>query len=178
MNFRDHERQPLRILNRMIESIGPGMLTSIDGRGLLISRPMTPLELDRSGVLWFFIRASSLNAGAALAPAAVGPAGASPEASADASATSDPPDSSLTYSVNIAFAQPDAASYVSVTGLARLVRDARREEKLWSPEIRIWFAQGKNDPDLALLRVDIVEADYWDASAASMVRLLPAGDPA
>lgn len=152
MNVPVRQRQPLRILNQMIDSIGPGMLTSIDGRGLLISRPMTPLELDGSGDLWFFIRASSLNASASALAA----------------------DPAATYPVNIAFAQPDEASYVSVTGVARLLRDPQREDRLWSPEIRIWFAQGKNDPDLALLRVEIVEADYWDARAAAMVQLFPA----
>jgi general stress protein 26 len=33
---------------------------------------------------------------------------------------------------------------------------------LWTPEIKHWFPNGLDDPDLTLLKVDIVEVEYWD----------------
>lgn len=157
MNPSASQRQQWRTLSQLIEHIGPGMLTSLDTTGQLTSRPMTPLELDRNGVLWFFIRASSLPSALPVSP----PGEAFHRTGA-------------VHAVNIAFAQPDDAAYVSVSGTASLVRDPARVNALWSPVIRLWFAQGKEDPDLALLRVDITQADHWDARAAAMVRLLPA----
>ncbi|RZJ22165.1 MAG: hypothetical protein EOO54_11765 [Haliea sp.] len=141
------EARQLRTLNRLIDHIGPGMLTCEDDAGQLISRPMTPLKLDADGNLWFFIRSR---------------ADAAPRAAL------------ASYRVNIAFAQPEDASYVSVTGNAQVVHDAARTEVLWSPVIRLWFADGMKDPELALLRVAIVRAEYWDAKAGAMAPLWPA----
>lgn len=38
----------------LIERISVSMLTTADGDGALISRPMSPLEMDVNGALWFF----------------------------------------------------------------------------------------------------------------------------
>lgn len=79
------------------------------------------------------------------------------------------------YPVSIAFSQPDDACYVSVSGTATLVHDHRRTAMLWSPMATLWFAQGVDDPDLALLKVSITAAEYWSARSGAMVRLLPPG---
>ncbi len=39
----------------LIEQIPVAMLTNIDADGNLVSRPMSPIEMDRNGALWFFI---------------------------------------------------------------------------------------------------------------------------
>ena len=39
----------------LIEQIPVAMLTNIDADGNLVSRPMSPMEMDRNGALWFFI---------------------------------------------------------------------------------------------------------------------------
>ena len=41
-------------LSKLIEHMSAAMLTNLDGEGALVSRPMAPLEMDRSGALWFF----------------------------------------------------------------------------------------------------------------------------
>jgi len=41
-------------LGKLIENISVAMLTSLDNEGKLLSRPMSPLEMDRQGALWFF----------------------------------------------------------------------------------------------------------------------------
>ena len=55
--------------------------------------------------------------------------------------------------VNVSFADPDNQRYVSVSGAAQLVRDRTRIDELWRPEFKIWFPEGKDDPEIALLRV-------------------------
>ncbi len=41
-------------IGTQIELFSVAMLTSIDGDGALISRPMSPLKMDASGALWLF----------------------------------------------------------------------------------------------------------------------------
>ena len=73
--------------------------------------------------------------------------------------------------LNLSFAKPSDATYVSITGRSTLVYDRARIDELWSAMAKPWFPEGKDDPHLALLRVDVDSAEYWDSSASKMVRL-------
>ena len=44
--------------------------------------------------------------------------------------------------------------------------------ELWNPSYRVWFPRGLEDPELALLRIDVETAEHWDMLSASMVNLL------
>ncbi|HXQ69357.1 MAG TPA: pyridoxamine 5'-phosphate oxidase family protein, partial [Pyrinomonadaceae bacterium] len=57
--------------------------------------------------------------------------------------------------VNVSFADPDKQRYVSVTGVAHTLRDRQKIDELWRPEFKMWFPKGKDDPDIALLRVSL-----------------------
>jgi hypothetical protein len=37
--------------------------------------------------------------------------------------------------------------------------------------LKAWFPDGLGDPDLALLRVRVEKAEYWDAPSSKMVQL-------
>jgi hypothetical protein len=41
-------------LCKLIENMSVAMMTSIDAHGMLVSRPMSVLEMDNTGALWFF----------------------------------------------------------------------------------------------------------------------------
>jgi general stress protein 26 len=58
----------------------------------------------------------------------------------------------------------DGRRFVSLSGVARLVRDRGLVERLWSEGWKVWFPQGKDDPSLRLLVVEPTEAAYWDNS--------------
>ena len=64
----------------------------------------------------------------------------------------------------------DGRRYVSLSGLARVVRDRGLIERLWSPSWKIWFPNGKDDPSLCLLRVEPVEAAYWDMTGTAGIK--------
>jgi len=59
--------------------------------------------------------------------------------------------------------------------VAKENRDKVRE--LWRGALKEWFPEGKKDPGLALLKVTIDKAEYWDASENRMVDLAPATRP-
>jgi general stress protein 26 len=52
--------------------------------------------------------------------------------------------------------------FVSLSGRARVVRDLPTIEAVWSEAWKVWFPQGKTDPDLALIAVTPLMAEYWD----------------
>ena len=73
--------------------------------------------------------------------------------------------------VNLCYADPGADSYVSLSGDARFSDDKALKETLWSPAAKAWFPKGVDDPNLALLVVRAVHAEYWDVKESKMVQL-------
>ena len=43
-------------------------------------------------------------------------------------------------------------------------------ERLWSPFVASWYKDGKNDPDLQLLRFDTTSADVWEATPGATMK--------
>ena len=37
---------------------------------------------------------------------------------------------------------------------------------------KAWFPKGEDDPEITVLRVDVSEADYWEASGSKLVMLV------
>lgn len=70
--------------------------------------------------------------------------------------------------VNVSYADPEGQRYVSVSGRAAILHDPARQEKLWRSEFARYFPRGLADPHLALLRVRIESAEYWDVMAGRM----------
>jgi general stress protein 26 len=127
----------------MIKDIKYGMFTARHGDGHLHSRPMTTLNDQRDGVLWFFM-----------------------------SKTSEPVLDIAEHSeVNVSYADPGRESYVSIAGSARVFDDPAKKKALWSPLAQAWFPGGASDPDLALIAVTIEQAEFWDVDANKAVKL-------
>jgi general stress protein 26 len=45
-------------------------------------------------------------------------------------------------------------------------------EELWSPLHRAWFPKGLDDPNIALLQVEVDRAEYWDSPSSKVVQLI------
>lgn len=71
--------------------------------------------------------------------------------------------------VNVSYV--DSNTWVSVSGSASISRDQSKIDELWKEGLRAWFPEGKAEPHLALMKVQIQEAEYWDVGSSSMVRL-------
>jgi general stress protein 26 len=68
--------------------------------------------------------------------------------------------------------QDERSAYVSLRGRARLVEDRGRVREFWKEAYQAWFPGGINDPDLALLAVDPVAAEYWDSRGTNKLEYL------
>lgn len=138
------EREARAKLWERIKDIKFTMLVTEQPDGTLRSRPMATQQVEFDGDLWFFTKASA------------------PKVDEIA----------VHQQVNLSYADVDAQSYVSVSGLAELVRERDKIDELWNPMYKAWFPQGKDDPDVALLRVRVTNAEYWDPPAGRMVQLI------
>jgi hypothetical protein len=52
------------------------------------------------------------------------------------------------------------------------VQDRAKIDELWKPFLKAWFPEGKDDPQIALIRVDVDHAEYWDAPSSTMVKVV------
>ncbi len=139
----DQATAELRKLGELLEGIEVAMLTTRAADGSLVSRPLQTLAFA-DGELVFFTSADS---------------GKLAELETD-------PD------VNLAYADPARHRYVSVRGRARVTRDRATIEELWSLAQRVFFPEGKDDPNLVVLRVHVRDAAYWEPSGNFVVRAL------
>ena len=128
----------------LIKDIKIAMLTTEDADGVLRSRPMATQQAEFEGDLWFFTGASSRKVREA----------------------------SRHHEVNLSYAEPGSNKYVSVSGTASVVHDAAKAKELWNPIYTAWFPEGLEDPNLALLKVEVHKAEYWDSPSSSMVQLV------
>src|SRR5919107_5461306 len=151
------QEDKVRKLREIVKAVDICMLTTFDERDELHSRPMSNnREVEFDGDLWFFTYGSSHK---------VDEVGRVPK-------------------VNAGFADIDGQQYASVSGRAEVVRDRAKIEELWQPQLKAWFPEGTDTPDIALLKVTAERAEYWDGSqsivshAVSLVSSLVAGEPA
>ncbi len=131
-------------LCELISDIHVAMLTTIGPDGSLRSRPMATQHIAvTAGELWFYT-------------------------------AGDAPKVDEIYhenQVGLAYSHPTKQKYVSVSGHASVVRDPAKLRDYWTTAAKIWFPGGVDDPRLALIRVDVENAEYWDAPSSTMVQL-------
>jgi general stress protein 26 len=53
--------------------------------------------------------------------------------------------------------------FARFTGVLAEETDPARLERHWSPPIEAWFPGGRDDPDLLMLRMDLGQAEIWNA---------------
>ncbi len=74
--------------------------------------------------------------------------------------------------VNVAYANPDDDSYVSVAGRAAMLEDEALKRALFNSAAKAWFPDGADDPNLGLLAVRIESAEFWDVTESKVSQLL------
>lgn len=135
-----HDNTERQRIATLLQRIGIGMLGTRARDGHWVSRPVEPKLIDGrfDGDLWILTSASSHK---------VAEIKAHP-------------------GVNIAFAAPHQNSFVSVSGTASVRRDRARIARLWTPEQRVYYPAGMDDPDLTLVRVRVETVEYWDGPSS------------
>ena len=137
-------KEALDKMKELVEHNSICMFTSNVGETPLQTRPMTTQEVDDEGNFWFL----------------------------------SPKDSHKNYEirsdarVQLLFANTSASEYLTVYGTATIINDRKKIEELWSPMAKAWFQQGKDDPNLSLIKVSPEHAYYWEPKQNKMVTLM------
>jgi general stress protein 26 len=73
----------------------------------------------------------------------------------------------------ISYVRPANCEFISIGGRVRIVDDPSQVRSLWSEGFRVWFPDGPDSPNIALLAVDVEVARMLDqASIAINICLL------
>jgi len=108
------------------------------------TRPMSTAEVDEDGNFWFMSKADSNK---------------NFEIGED-------------RTVQLIYAKASDSHFMSVVGQAKIVRDREKTEELWNIFAKAWFQEGKDDPNLTLIRVRPESAYYWDTKHGRFISLL------
>ena len=132
----------MRKIGDLIKDIRIAMMTTANEDGSFDSRPMATQKTEFDGSVWFLTRQES---------------GKVREIADDSH-------------ISLLYADPGDSTFVSAKGRATVSQDRSKIHELWNPMYKAWFPEGEEDPSIAVLRVEIHEAQYWEASSSKLVR--------
>lgn len=121
-------------LAELIQGIRVAMFTTIGLDGQPHTRPMYTQQAEFDGDLWFFTDAQGAKVN---------------ELRNDSQ-------------VLITYDNAGQNRYVAVRGRAQVVRDPVKAKELWNLHAKGWWPGGPDDPNLALIRVEVDSAEYWE----------------
>ena len=110
------------------------------------TRPMATVDVEKDGTLWFYTDIRSIKVD---------------EVTTD-------------HDVHLVYAHPGKDSYLDVWGTATVITDREKIKEKWTPMVKVYFSNGAEDPNLALLQVRPHDCYYWDNETGKMVYFLKA----
>jgi general stress protein 26 len=134
----------MKKIAELVKDIRMTMMSTIAPDGTISARPMATQNEPFNGTLWFLVNIYSEKI---------------EEIDRD-------------NRVTLSYADPSDSKYIALRGTATISHgtpEARAKIKeLWNFMYKAWFTGGEDDPDIAVLRVDVTEGDYWEANASKV----------
>jgi general stress protein 26 len=141
-----HDRQKVHDLLKEFSNVmfvtQAGPDPTSSGSLRLRARPMGIAHLEEDCTLWFFT-------------------------SVDSSKVEEARASTLAHVVC-----QSAMRFLSVEGRAAIVHDRATIERFWTKAVEAWFPNGKDDPQVCLIRFVPAEVEYWDSTGTRGLKLL------
>jgi general stress protein 26 len=128
----------------MIRGYRFAMFTTREPGDVLRSRPMTTLQKDFDGQLYFLARA---------------------DADVTAAVKRHP-------QVAVSFGNSNEADFVCAAGLAEVDSDPALKKRLWNTMAQAWFPEGPDAPSVVVIRVLVEHGEYWDGEDNKLVQLV------
>jgi general stress protein 26 len=125
----------------LVKGIRIAMMATQDDDGSIDARPIAVQDAPFNGTLWFLTRHSSDKVD---------------ELQRD-------------HHVTLSFAEPSDSRYIALKGTGSVSRDRAKIRELWNTMYKAWFPKGEDDPEIAVLRVDVTEGHFWEASGSKVV---------
>ena len=112
------------------------MMNTVGTDGSIHSRPMAVQDTPFDGTFWFLTREQSGKVD----------------------------DIAQDQHITLAFAEPGSHKYIALKGKASTNQDRSKIKELWNPMYKAWFPGGQDDPQIAVVKVDVSEGDYWEST--------------
>lgn len=137
--------QPTQVdtLKDKIKDIRIAILTTQEPDGDFHGRPMYTQEMDPDGSLWFFTHEDSNKVR----------------------------EVRRNNKVSLSYSDEASETYVATSCTAEVVKDRAKIDQLWSDMLKAYFPNGKDDPNIALLKINTHQAEYWDRPGGRMASL-------
>ncbi len=126
----------------LAKGIRIAMLTTVDGQGHFISRPMAAQEVEFDGDMWFFAERDSRKV------------------------------SHIRSNQHVGVTLTSNDTWISLFGTAEVVDDAARAHELWNAWVEAWLPQGPDDPNVVLIKFSGIGAQYWDTPGGRIASVL------
>lgn len=129
-------------LHELLESFDTAMLITKHGANGEgdHARPMAIAAVDGTSTIWFV------------------------------TSTTSPKVKELKADSHVAITCQSDKKYVALSGVGTLVTDRAKIAELWKESWKIWFPDGKDSPDIGLVRVTVQDAEFWDNAGMNGVR--------
>ncbi|MDB5252307.1 MAG: hypothetical protein JWP27_1476 [Flaviaesturariibacter sp.] len=136
--------EALKKFRKLVEEIRTCMFITNNESENDHTRPMSTIEVQDDGTLWFFTDIRSIKV----------------------------EEVAVQRQVHLTYAHPGKESYLDVRGTASIVTDRQQIKDKWSPFVKAWFPNGPEDPNVALLKVQPQSCYYWDSETGKMVQFV------
>ena len=129
-------------LDQLIASFDTAMLVTTSLRGKPRARPMAIAGHDKGGLLYFATRAE------------------------------DEKLEEVLQHPDVAVTMQGDNRFLSITGRGRIETDVQLARDMWKPSMKLWFPEGAEDPQLTLILVEPLCAEYWDRAGLRRLEFL------
>lgn len=122
----------------LIKDEHTAVLVTVGRDGTLDSRPMGCVQKEFDGTLWFLTFKDS--------PKVL--------------------EIAKNQQALVSYARPSDYEFISISGQARLIDDPDQVRALWSEGFKVWFPDGPDSPNIALLAIDVEVTRTWTKPAS------------
>lgn len=129
-------------LRALIQEFHSGMLVTRTPEGAMRARPMAIAKLEENDDIFFATNIESGKIG------------------------------DIEHDHHVMLTLQASAAWVSVSGPARIVQDRTKIAAYWNERMKVWFPDGKDDPNLCLLQLRPVQAEFWNTHGSKGLRYL------
>jgi general stress protein 26 len=133
--------EDVETIARLVEKASIALVTTVAEDGSLVSRPLAVQQREFDGDLWFFTEDPS------------------------------PKTEQVRANDHVNVALQAGHGWLSISGRASVSKDPATIDELWNTGAEAWFEQGRNDPAVALLKVEAQTAEYWTSKSTMVVTL-------
>ncbi len=123
----------------MLKKIETAMLVTHDGPTSLHARPMRVVSVQDNGDVWLVTGKHS------------------------------PKVEEIERTPRVSIISSEDGRYVSMEGRADVREDRAKVEELWSESWRVWFPEGKDDPEIRFIVVTHAGGEFWDLSGGNLL---------